>query len=135
MGRTVYKLNMLFKKYPAKYFFNQSCYNELTRDWHIHVYNYGNYIPGYCGGISLGNIKDFEKLFNGIILDSLPIINALTTDIKTLHNIGVKDFDYKENAEGYISKCHLCLDIRKHVIEKGGKFLELKPIEYYKNLE
>ncbi|MCX8188778.1 MAG: radical SAM protein [Nitrososphaeria archaeon] len=134
MGRAVYKLDMLFRKYPAKYFFGQSCYHELTRDWHIHIDNYGNYVPGYCGGISLGNLKDFETLFNGLFLNELPIIKALAKDIKILYEMGVKDFGYKENVEGYISKCHLCLDIRKHMVEKGCKFNELKPIEFYRNL-
>ncbi|MEM2950105.1 MAG: radical SAM protein [Nitrososphaeria archaeon] len=134
MGRTVYKLDMLFRKYPAKYFFGQSCYHELTRDWHVHIDNYGNYIPGYCGGITLGNIKEFESLFNGLFLDELPVIKALTTDIRILYDMSVKEFGYKENVEGYISKCHLCIDIRKHMIEKGCKFAELKPIEFYENL-
>ncbi|MEM3404128.1 MAG: radical SAM protein [Nitrososphaeria archaeon] len=134
MGRAVYKLDKLFKKYPAKYFFDQSCFLELTREWHVHIDNYGNYIPGYCGGISLGNTRNFESLFEGIALDNLPIIKALTTDIQTLYNIGVKEFNYKEQVEGYISKCHLCLDLRKHIIEEGSKFIELKPTEFYKNL-
>jgi len=134
MGRAVYKLSMLFKKYPAKYFFGQSCYHEITRDWHIHIDNYGNYIPGYCGGISLGNIRNYETIFDGIVLDEHPIIKALVTDIKLLYDIGVENFGYKENTEGYISKCHLCIDVRKHIIEKGGKFAELKPIEFYRNL-
>ncbi|MGB9727445.1 MAG: radical SAM protein [Nitrososphaeria archaeon] len=134
MGRKVYKLSMLFKKYPAKYFFGRSCYHEITRNWHIHIDNYGNYIPGYCGGMSLGNVKDYETIFDGIILDELPIIKALITDIRLLYNIGVKEFDYKESREGYISKCHLCVDIRKHIVEKGGELTELKPIEFYKNL-
>ncbi|MGQ9782196.1 MAG: hypothetical protein ACUVQ8_08155 [Nitrososphaeria archaeon] len=134
MGRTVYKLDKLFKKYPAKYFFGQSCLQELTREWHVHIDNYGNYIPGYCGGISLGNTRNFESLFEGIALNDLPIIKALVMDIQTLYNIGVKEFGYREQVEGYISKCHLCLDLRKHIIEEDGKFVELKPIEFYKNL-
>jgi len=54
MGRAPYKLGYLYKKYPAKKFFNEYCKEELTRDWHVHVDNYGNYMVGYCGGISLG---------------------------------------------------------------------------------
>jgi len=134
MGRAVYKLSMLFRRYPAKYFFGQSCYSELTRGWHVHIDCYGNYIPGYCGGISLGNVRDFESLFSGIFLDSLPIVRALATDIKMLYDIGVKEFNYRDDAEGYVSKCHLCLDVRRHIVGEGGRFAELKPVEFYRHL-
>lgn len=30
------------------------------------------------------------------------------------------DLGYKENKEGYYSKCHLCVDIRKYLLDKKG---------------
>jgi hypothetical protein len=45
-----------------------------------------------------------------------------------------EDSDYREHREGYLSKCHLCADMRKHLIEKG-EFQELKPVEFYTYLE
>ena len=44
------------------------------------------------------------------------------------------DYGYEENPEGYISKCHLCLDIRKHIIEKTDEFSELVPKEFYNRI-
>jgi hypothetical protein len=45
-----------------------------------------------------------------------------------------KDLGYQEPAEGYVSKCHLCVDIRKYLLTKGG-FEELRPPEFYLHLE
>ncbi|MEM2914527.1 MAG: hypothetical protein QXH91_03885, partial [Candidatus Bathyarchaeia archaeon] len=133
MGRTCYKLGFLYGKYPAKMFFGESCKEELTRPWHVHIDNYGNYVSGYCGGISLGDAEDMNSL-RCINLEEKPILKALATDIKSLYDIGVKEFNYQENNEGYISKCHLCIDIRKHIVQKTGKFRELNPTEFYQQL-
>lgn len=130
MGRALYKLGFLFKKYKASYFFNQDCKEELTRNWHTHIDNYCNYLPGFCAGISLGNFKDFTSIFGGINLNKKPILKALTQNMESLFKIS-KDYGYKECPGGYISKCHLCLDIRKHIVGKTDEFSELAPHKFY----
>jgi len=40
---------------------------------------------------------------------------------------------YELLGGGYVSKCHLCLDIRKH-IAANGIFEELRPKEFYDQL-
>ncbi|MEM2924574.1 MAG: radical SAM protein [Methanocellales archaeon] len=132
MGRAVYKLGNLFKKYPAEQFFGEFCREELTRPWHIHVDNYCNYITGYCGGISLGDARELKSI-REIDLDEHPILEALATDIKKLYELGV-EFGYRER-EGYISKCHLCVDIRRHLIQQTDEFKELSPRDFYFHLE
>ncbi len=134
MGRVVYKLKHLFHKHKAEYFFGHNCKDELFRNWHIHFDNYGNYIPGYCCGLSLGNITNVEQVFTGFDINKLPIIQALCTDVKELYELGKEEFGYKEPPEGYISGCHLCLDIRRHIAYKSDRFKELRPAEFYKNL-
>ncbi|MBE0512225.1 radical SAM protein [Candidatus Bathyarchaeota archaeon] len=133
MGRAPYKLGYLYKKYPAKKFFGESCREELTRDWHVHIDNYGNYMTGYCGGISLGDARNLE-LIHQIDLDERPIVDALVTDLEKLHDLG-KQFGYKQRSEGYVSKCHLCVDIRKHIAQQTDEFEELNPREFYRHLE
>ncbi|MEW5760608.1 MAG: hypothetical protein AB1779_07565, partial [Candidatus Thermoplasmatota archaeon] len=123
----------LFRKYQAKNFFNEYCKDELKREWHVHIDNYSNYMPGYCGGISLGDAKYLDSI-SQINLDEKPILDALVTNIGRLHEFGVKEFEYKDLSEGYISKCHLCVDIRKHIAKKTDKFKELRPIEFYYHL-
>ncbi|MEM2941141.1 MAG: radical SAM protein [Thermoproteota archaeon] len=135
MGRACYKLKNLFVKHPAEEFFNESCIRELTRNWHIHIDNYFNYMTGYCGGISLGDARDISSLTQGITLQDKPILRALTTSIRSLYDFAVKEFSYKEKDEGYISKCHLCIDIRRHIVQQTDRLKELQPRELYEYLE
>ncbi len=131
MGRVCYALESLFLKNPAKKFFGSSCRDEITRDWHVHLDNYHNYVPGFCSGISLGDSRDMESIFKGMDLRDRPILRALVTDIKNLYDFGIGEFGYKEKEDGYISKCHLCFDIRKFIAKKTGEFAELRPKELY----
>ncbi len=135
MGRAVYTLGYLYKKFPAKKFFHECCVEELTRPWHVHIDNYGNYITGFCAGISLGDARNLDLICQGIHLDAYPVLEALVTDIKRLYEFGLKGFGYKELKDGYISKCHLCVDIRRHIAQQTDTFNELQPKEFYAHLE
>ena len=44
-----------------------------------------------------------------------------------------KGYGYQESEEGYLSKCDLCLDIRKFIVDKGN-FKELAPKEFYEHV-
>jgi hypothetical protein len=137
MGRVPYRLGYLYKRYPTSRFFDESCMEELTRNWHVHIDNYCNYISGYCAGISLGDARDLEKICqDGINLDENPIIEILVSPkgIRKLFEYAVKEYGYRERNDGYISKCHLCLDIRKHIVEQTDDFNELKPRDFYRHL-
>jgi hypothetical protein len=131
MGRAVYKLSHFYRRFPASQFFGESCIDELTRGWHIHVDNYCNYMTGYCGGISLGDAREMPSMLQGIDLSERPILNTLVTDLENLFEFGTRKFGYEEREEGYISKCHLCLDVRKHIAQKTDQFKELRPREMY----
>jgi len=137
MGRITYRLSHLYKRYPAKRFFKENCLGELTREWHVHIDNYCNYITGYCAGISLGDARRLDRLCReGIELEDHPIIEKLVSPrgLGKLFEYASKEYGYKERREGYISKCHLCLDIRKHIIEQTDEFRELKPKDFYRYL-
>jgi hypothetical protein len=131
MGRAVYTLGRLYMRYPARQFFGKTCIDELTRGWHIHVDNYCNYMAGYCGGISLGDARNLDLLLQGVDLEDKPILESLVTDLKRLYDFGNKRFNYKELSDGYISKCHLCLDIRRHIAQQTEEFKELRPRKFY----
>lgn len=134
MGRAVYNLKLFYPKFPAKFFFREHCLEDLTRPWHIHIDCYNNYIPGYCAGISLGDARKLEEIVQGVELDDRPILKALATNLGELYKFAVKEYGYRERRDGYISKCHLCLDIRKHIISVTKEFKELRPAEFYKHL-
>lgn len=131
MGRAAYKLKDLYPKYLAELLLKEPCQSPFLRNWHNHFDNYGNYLPGYCGGISLGDCRELDKLLReGVDLGKLPVLNFLIhQDFNCLLQFA-KDSGYRELKEGYVSKCHLCVDIRKFLVEKAN-FEELKPKEFY----
>lgn len=74
-----------------------------------------------------------ELLKEGVDRHRHPILGFLANqDFRGLFRFA-KDFSYGESKEGYISKCHLCVDIRKHLAAKG-EFEELRPKEFYAHL-
>ncbi|MGQ9632274.1 MAG: 4Fe-4S cluster-binding domain-containing protein [bacterium] len=139
MGRAPYKVEgrpgELFPRYRASHFFNEPCRPPFLRSWHNHFDNYGNYIPGYCGGISLGDCRDLDGLLKeGVEVEEYPVLGFLMNeDLEGLFQFA-EDFGYGESKGGYLSKCHLCVDIRKHLVARG-EFKELEPKEFYLRLE
>jgi hypothetical protein len=136
MGRACYSLSYLYRKHPADAFFSESCMEELTRPWHIHVDNYCNFMAGYCGGISLGDARNLGSICEGIELDEYPVVAKLVSHggLGQLFWFSVEEYGYKELKEGYVSKCHLCVDIRRHIISQTDEFRELQPKEFYRCL-
>lgn len=135
MGRAAYRLKDLYPAYPAHVFFREPCRPPFLRNWHNHFDNYGNYLPGYCGGISLGDCRNLDNLLKyGINPDEYPVLKFLITqDFESLLHFA-RDLHYQEARAGYISKCHLCVDIRKY-LRAEGQFKELKPEEFYNQLK
>lgn len=132
-GRACYALRSFFATHPATRFFGSSCRAELTRPWHIHIDNYGNYMPGYCGGLSLGDAARLAAT-RRLRLAETPILAAVATDLQALYTLAVRDFDYRDRVAGYVSKCHLCVDIRRHIAQQTEAFTELRPRAFYQHL-
>jgi hypothetical protein len=134
MGRATRQLREFYPAYPARTFFHESCRPPFLRNWHNHFDNYGNFMPGYCGGISLGHWSDLDTLVqDGIDLDRHPVLRFLISeDMRGLLHFA-EDFGYQPSQEGYLSKCDLCLDLRRHLVSKKD-FAELSPKEFYLHL-
>ncbi|MDY7079564.1 MAG: radical SAM protein [Chloroflexota bacterium] len=134
MGRAARQLRGFYPTYPAHTFFDEPCRPPFLRNWHNHFDNYGNFMPGYCGGISLGHWKNLDVLVKeGIDLDEHPVLRFLIAeDVQGLFHFA-SDFGYQESREGYVSKCDLCLDLRSHLVSKED-FEELSPKEFYAHL-
>lgn len=133
-GRAIRQLRDLYPTYPASTFFREPCRPTFLRKWHNHFDNYGNFMPGYCGGISLGQWRNLEDLIHeGIDLEKHRVLGYLTAeDIQGLLGFA-QDFGYQESPGGYLSKCDLCLDIRTHLVAQG-EFPELSPKAFYTHL-
>lgn len=61
-GRSAYRLGHLAPKYPPESFSKDNCYNEILLAPHSHVDLYGNYISGFCGGLSIGSWRNLPQL-------------------------------------------------------------------------
>ena len=132
-GRAPYQMERygLFRHHPASAVMEQPCMPSFIRSWHNHFDNYGNFQPGYCGGISLGSWKELDQLTEeGIDLDKKPVLKYIIEDnFKGLLEYA-KNKGYEERQQGYLSKCHLCTDIRKFLVEQED-FMELQPKAFY----
>jgi hypothetical protein len=137
MGRAPYRIDLerYFKRYEARRFFGEPCMPAFLRGWHNHFDNYGNYVPGYCGGISMGDVRCLDRLLEeGLPRDDYPILDRIArNDLEGLLCLAA-DYGYRENRQGYYSKCHLCVDIRKHLVQ-AGDFKELTPVEFYERVD
>jgi len=135
MGRASRKLRSHYPAHPASAFFDIPCQPPFLRDWHNHFDNYGNFVPGYCGGISLGSWHDLDRLTeDGIDLEEHVVLRHLIReDLGGLFRFA-RDLGYQELSDGYVSNCDLCVDIRRFLITQGD-FEELAPREFYQHLD
>lgn len=136
-GRPIYALSeILDRHYPrfaTSLLVKQPCLPDFVRPWHNHFDNYGNYMPGYCGGLSYGNWKDLDKLI-GTEPDKVekPVLSRIiNNDFEGLLSFAHEQ-GYTDNPKGYFSKCHLCVDTRKYLAQ-NGRYIELNPSEYYQH--
>jgi len=139
MGRAPYKLRDTLQQYIPKYtaeqFFKEPCVPSFLRPLHNHFDNFGNYIPGFCGGISFGDCRELDRLLEkGIDTEQYPVLGYLMDG--NLHGLFIlaQEMGYRESRDGYFSKCHVCMDIRKYLSQRKD-YKELRPKEFYLHLE
>ncbi len=134
MGRAARQLRAFYPTFSAETFFGEPCRPAFLRNWHNHFDNYGNLVPGYCGGISLGSWFDLEQLTHeGIDTKAHPVLAFLIEeDAEGLLHFA-QDRGYQERSDGYLSKCDLCLDIRKYLVTVA-EFQELAPTAFYEHV-
>jgi len=83
----------------------------------------------------LGDAHNLNSIFEGIDLQQRPIIEILATSgVEGLLKLARDQFDFQLSPEGYIAKCHLCQDIRAHIVQRTDQFEELRPVEFYRYL-
>ncbi|MHC1789939.1 radical SAM protein [Solidesulfovibrio sp.] len=108
------------------------CRPELTDTGHFHMDLYGDYVPGLCSGLAW-RVDDL-----GAPLDSerYPILTTLAeSGIRGLYDYAASLEDYQARPEGYVNKCELCQDIRRHLSERGWfESNELSPPEFYASI-
>ena len=102
--------------------------SELMDVSHFHFDLFGNYIPGLCSGLAL----HYTDLGSVVTPEKYPFLNILFQGgVAHLLKFVSDEYGFTP-AKGYISKCHLCFEIRRYlVMEKGVKTKEFQPRGFY----
>jgi hypothetical protein len=138
-GRTPYSLTKLLDDHFPRFSANQlsmiPCSPPFLREWHNHFDNYGNYMPGFCGGISFGDCRELDQILKeGIEANKKPVLTYIArNDFQGLLGFAIQH-GYHEITDGYFSKCHFCVDIRKYLV-RVGTFEELSPVQFYEHVD
>jgi len=101
---------------------------EIEDTSHFHIDLYGRYVPGLCAGFSV----DMEDLGKALEPERYPLLTQLFNNgIKALLSFAEQEYNFKAGSM-YLNKCHLCNDIRSHLVKHAGNaFQELGPEGYY----
>ncbi len=136
-GRVPVLLSALYQGRQASAYTNETCRRELESPHHVHIDLDGHYIAGLCAGLSLGDGRDLDTLYGaGVDLTDRPVLtHLLEGGVEALFLWAVETFGYVERPEGYIAKCHLCLDIRRYLVRSDVQFPELAPRQFYVQLD
>ena len=131
-GRASYTLGHLTQKYPPERFRGYNCRRELLYAHHSHFDVYGNYISWFCGGLRMGSWRDFDDMLNRYERRDYPELTGILIDDGPygLYRFARDKYEYCPLEDGYVGKCHLCVDARKH-LSSQGEFVELQPSQFY----
>ncbi|MBC8504260.1 MAG: radical SAM protein [Anaerolineales bacterium] len=133
-GRAGYRLGHLTPKQSPDSFREQSCQQELLYAQHSHFDLYGNFIPAFCGGLVVGDWHQLPHLIEDFQANNYsPLLKTLIeAGPYGLYEMAQETYGYSALENGYAGKCHLCVDVRRNLVEKGD-FVELQPVEFYEN--
>jgi len=129
-GRALKTYSRIFglRPYEETLCSNQGGCRELLDASHFHFDLFGNYISGLCSGLSVHH----SDLGNTIPPEKYPFLHILFHQgVSGLFELVSNEYGFKPSM-GYISKCHLCFEIRRYlVMEKGVKAREFQPYGFY----
>lgn len=133
-GRALKTFEEIFSKRDVGYLLSRNprgC-SELRDTSHFHLDLFGNYIPGLCSGLAIHR----DDLGTELSPEAYPLLTTLyTSGIKGFLDMATSRFAFAP-APSYLSKCHLCLDIRRFLVTgKHVESRELQPEGFYFNLD
>lgn len=130
-GRTLETFKEVVDHHPTEQVVNQAgkgC-DELANISHFHFDLYGNYIPGLCTGLAI----HVDDIGSELPENQYPFIRVLYRDgIKGFLKYAIENYDFQP-LDKYISKCHICSDIRSHLVNNCEvRTKDLQPVQFYK---
>ncbi len=134
-GRSGYHLGHLVPSYPVEAFEGANCTGEILHAHHSHFDLYGNYISGFCGGLTVGSWRALPQLLDDYRTGRYPALIETLVERGPygLYRMAIEAYAYRALEEGYAGKCHLCVDVRRYLAEMGD-FAELEPRAFYENI-
>ena len=109
------------RKSPQE-FADKPCREALLRSRHVHIDPEGRVMPGTCAGIVLGTAvgQSVGGIWRRLNAEHprRPLIGALA-DRGPCGMLDLPETNEFEPRRGYASKCHLCWDIRGHLVRQG----------------
>ncbi|MFW5714648.1 MAG: radical SAM protein [Brevefilum sp.] len=134
-GRAGYRLGEWVPRRPVESFKGETCAEELLHAQHSHLDLYGNFIPAFCGGMRLGDWHDLSELIADYRQGQVPplIATLLREGPYGLFRQAQDECGYEPLAAGYTGKCHLCVDVRKHLVRAGAHPETLTPPQFYES--
>jgi len=148
-GRAAERLAPLLPGQPAAAFAGQNCAAEILQSRHVHIDGYGHIYPGTCAGIILGRaataattvtpsrtwptVQDIWRALAQGWRDH-PVVAALAVGGSHELMLRARSQGYQELPAGYASKCHLCADVRRFLVERGLLAAYVGPPECYSML-
>jgi len=144
-GRAAATLAGLMQLTPAAGFADNHCRESLLRSRHVHVDGDGRLCAGTCAGIVLGRATGPESI--GEIWQALraafadgtgraegrfEVVALLARGGPTALLAEARGRGYCVRPEGYATKCHLCWDVRRWLVENGYFSGQLGPEVVYR---
>jgi hypothetical protein len=133
-GRSGYALGHLTRRQPASAFRSQNCFLEIVHAHHSHFDLYGNYISWFCGGLTVGGWHSLPRILDDFRNRRFPpLVDILVhSGPFGLLEMAKAEYGYQELPQGYAGKCHLCVDVRRCLYQRG-QFAELRPGGFYED--
>ena len=131
-GRAGYKLGHLVTPQAADAFAGENCAGNILYAHHSHMDLAGNFIPAFCGGLTAADWRVADPLAR-----PYPELVELLIERGPygLYELAQRRYDYRPLPGGYAGKCHLCVDLRWHLVRiKGDDYPELRPVGFYENI-
>ena len=125
-GRAAEKLSAGLATRPAEAFEGDACGPMLDQTAHFHIDPGGRLFTGHCPGIAAADVEDLHPK---ITAESHPIYTTLYGE-GPYGLLELVDGGAFSDDQEFVSKCHLCLEIRK-TLAKRERFEELRAQGFY----
>jgi hypothetical protein len=125
-GRAVDALRTYYPARPAAELQGATCKADLLDTSHFHIDPYGNVFTGLCPGLQVATVDDLHP-------DLYPEQHPIVTTLMQHGPHGLMELAMEHGyrpSEGYVGKCDLCLDVRRH-LHQTGLYAELQPSAFY----